>query len=199
MLPRVEEHTVELERGQTSLPPAQQGGHSTGTSNDAALRGLAAINCTSIVPTIGPWEPKKEKIGKDERQTEAVMRLRLNKYVVKQYPTDGPLSSLLPRSPLLTSKAKKREKKERPCCYRHDLNICIHSVTSHAYVAYSDKKVEGCTQSAFEIIKHTKNNKKGWNQEAKLAIKGPLLFSSLQQKAKCVILIIIHFKCQLNW
>lgn len=140
MLPRAEEHTVELERRQTSLPRARQGGHSTGTSNDGALRGLAAVNCTSIVPTIGPWEPKKEKIGKDERQTEGVMRLSLNKYVVKQYPTHGPLSSLLPQSPLLTSKAKKRKKKKkRPCCYRHDLNICIHSVVPHARVAYSDK------------------------------------------------------------
>lgn len=40
------------------------------------------------------------------------MRLRLNKYVVKQYQTDGPLSSLLPQSPLLTSKAKKKEKEK---------------------------------------------------------------------------------------
>lgn len=41
------------------------------------------------------------------------MRLRLNKYVVKQYPTHGPLISLLPQSPLLTSIAiKRKEKKE---------------------------------------------------------------------------------------
>lgn len=85
-----------------------------------ALQCLADVNCTSIVPTIGPWEPKKEKIGKEERQTEGVMRLRLNKYVVKQYQTDWPLSLLLPETPLLTSIAKKR-----PYCNRHDLNICI--------------------------------------------------------------------------
>lgn len=70
------------------------------------------------------------------------MRLRLNKYVVKQYQTVGPLSSLLPQSPLLTSKAKKkrkRKRKKRPHCRRHDLNICIRGVAPHAYVAYSDK------------------------------------------------------------